>query len=186
MDLRYLTPFFILLLMINGVSQHRTEERIAPNKTFEKTVYLTFERFGSRKPLKTSESSEGIWLRLHNRSKTGVGVPVFLYEKIRIDGRSEIQIVPVYQVICNKPDDSCSAAPRGIDRSYTGNSFISSIEMKPGHSWLVSLPKNHLSEGLQICIDVISWDKRKSETSDREKHERVCFRNDELPSNVRQ
>ena len=36
------------------------------------TVYITFEREGKREPIYTSESNQGIWLRLHNNTKWAI------------------------------------------------------------------------------------------------------------------
>jgi hypothetical protein len=181
----YLVIVIALLLNAKEFAQRKLNKNGEATKS--DTAFLNFERMGKRDPIKPSESSEGIRLRLQNRSDSILLVPVLRTKKIRSRHSSEIEVVPIYSIDCVKPGNSCGSIPPGIDQSYTGyGRLIASFELKPGHSWLVSLPKNHLSEGLQICINVILRDKRKTESAPQnEKKDRICFRNDDLPEGIR-
>jgi hypothetical protein len=51
-------------------AQRVKARRAKPSDSVSKpSVYLSFVRFGKREPLHTQESSEGVWLRLHNNTR---------------------------------------------------------------------------------------------------------------------
>lgn len=112
-------------------------------------VYISFEREGKLRPLRTGESNRGVWLRFHNNSIWDVGICMsdvpeeygdaeLDYEVERyedIEGSSE-------KPLSTNPEGSCSIVPIG-----------------PGKSILFSVPREHLAEGLAIRVRFIyEWE----------------------------
>jgi hypothetical protein len=65
-----LTISIALSLSSVAPAQRVKARRAKPNDSVSKpSVYLSFVRFGKREPLHTEESSEGVWLRLHNNTR---------------------------------------------------------------------------------------------------------------------
>jgi len=113
--------------------------RIVKNRP---NVFISFEKAGKRKPLRTGDSNDGVWLRFHNNSKWHVGVCMFdvskefgdkdiNYEVERYEMLDNVAETP----IANDPEGSC---PIGL--------------VGPGRSFVFSLPREHLADGLAIKV----------------------------------
>ncbi|MEJ7623779.1 MAG: hypothetical protein WKF34_07280 [Pyrinomonadaceae bacterium] len=105
-------------------------------------VYVSFEREGNRKPLKTRESNKGVWLRFHNNSKWRVGVCMWDVPKEYGDKDITYEVERYKNVggsvetpIANDPEGSCP-------REY----------IESGKSVLFSVPREHLAKGLAIKV----------------------------------
>ena len=79
-------------LFTSGASCWDKEKILIENN--RPTVYITFERGGKREPIYTSESNQGIWLRLHNNTKwainfctQGLYIPPKVAPTALLDGR---------------------------------------------------------------------------------------------------
>jgi hypothetical protein len=131
-------------------------------------------RTGKRKPLEEGESDQGIWLRVHNNTKWSLifragGVPdssygdaVLFYRVERTDGKN----VP---------------APIGYQRHVS-----SVIQLRPGKSFLFSLPREHLAEGLAIELAYnYQWESTRDGAFVREGEPRhfVSFDSSAIPTN---
>jgi len=163
------------LLAVVALAQGRPGAiaKVRPNKD-KPTVYLTYERSGSRIPLSNGESEKGIWLRLHNNTKWKLilrvaGVPhqsygdaVVFYEVERIEGSGFI--------------------PIGY-RSHAA----SIIRLKPGNSILFSLPQEHLGKGLAVRVRYnYEWELGEDEFFPvNEPYHSVTFAASDLPSSPR-
>ena len=41
------------------------------------SVFISFDHYGRREPLRVAESSEGVWLRLHNNTRATIFLPSY-------------------------------------------------------------------------------------------------------------
>ncbi len=139
---RIITIFFSFLLPVVCVwCQHDKNTDFRIDKRLP-SVYLSFEKFGPRKPRYPSESEQGVWLRLNNNSCWEITVKTFgvtseygdvgLFYDVRRDLRSSNDLkVPVGYRIAD----------------------ISSVRtLKPGGSLVFSIPREHLVPGLYILV----------------------------------
>ncbi len=67
-------------------------------------VYISFERFGRREPLREDENGEGVWLRLHNNMRYSISLCAFGIsekgEQLLMYGKST-QIGVKYDIVPN-------------------------------------------------------------------------------------
>lgn len=142
-SIAFRTIFICIVFSMSANAQ--TKETLSKDVRLVKdrpNVYVSFEREGKRKPLRTGDSNNGVWLRFHNNSKWKVGVCMFdtakdygdkelNYEVERYEGASESEETP----IANDPEGSCPLV------------FIES-----GKSVLFSVPREQLAKGLAIKV----------------------------------
>jgi hypothetical protein len=110
------------------------------------SAYITFEKFGKRTPLYyPNESNEGIWLRFHNNSKWSITVRTFGVSKEYGDFGIfyEIKSLLKEDKIKNNAEIPIGYREKHISSAYT---------LKSGKSFLFSIPREHLAEGLFLLV----------------------------------
>ena len=170
--------FIILWGIFPTFAQNERLGRIQENVRIIKdkpTIYISFERLGRREPLKTGESNQGVWLRIHNNTNWSItfsafGVPHSLGD------------MGVYYEIEAEPEISLSDVPIG----YRPIDVYSTIVLHPKESVGFSVPREHLAKGLGIYVKFnYEWEKRKGYVNiEGEPEHRVYFRYLDLPKKV--
>jgi hypothetical protein len=111
-------------------------------------VYVSFEREGYRRPLRTGEGKKGIWLRFHNNSKWRVGV--CMWDVPKEYGDKDI----TYEVERYKKVGGSEETPFP---SYSDGCPLVYIEA--GKFVLFSVPREHLADGLAIKVPFLyEWE----------------------------
>lgn len=158
-------------------------------KRNEPTVYLIFERKGPRKPLYVDESSEGVWLRLHNNTHWKIvldsfGVPKQLgeaglfYEVERIRGEETTETPNGVAIRQSEIDE----IPVGYRRGHTSSPLV----LRPARSVLFSIPREHLAKDLAIRVGFhYEWEGVSGFIRLAEPQHSVYFYSRNLPENVR-
>ena len=155
-------PVLFSLMMTVSINAQSTVE---PDFRIDKdhpTVYLAFERFGKREPLRKGESSNGIWFRLHNNLKWPIIVPSFgvpypdetgIYFEVEPikDVGDRISFASETKSSKNRRQKSLDS-PRRIHNGYKMRDLVSNISVPAGSSLLFSIPSEALVEGTAISV----------------------------------
>jgi hypothetical protein len=133
------------------------------------SIYLTFERRGQRTPRNPDESSEGIWLRLHNNTRwaistyAGSGVslsktsfaPLLLFNKRQPGLLDGVEIDAGYYV---DADLQSNISPPKLLRH---DSLASEVWLPSGRTLIFSVPREHLGKYLSISVPFqYQWERR--------------------------
>lgn len=141
------------------------------------SVYLTFERKGTRSPLYEGESNLGIWLRLHNNTRWTIIFPAF--------GVPEAlgQVGMFYEI---EEETSKKKGP-DLPTGYRPGHLYSSYYLRPGASVVFSIPREHLAEGLALRLSFsYEWEDQDDVFAGREvKHQVYFSSSDRVGSMVR-
>jgi hypothetical protein len=161
--------WFLLAVAVHAQGPLGSIGQVRLNKD-KPTVYLTYERSGPRAPLTNGESRKGIWLKLHNNTKSRLVLRVG-----GVPNPSYGDAVVFYEV---ERTDGSGFTPIGY-RSHVA----SVIKVKSGNSLLFSLPQEHLAKGLAIRVRYnFDWDLRKSSSlTGNEPYRSVTFASSDLP-----
>lgn len=135
------------------------------------TVYIEFERAGDRAPLRSGESNNGIWLRLHNNTKW----PIVL-DMQGAPSKEYGDALLIY--------DELSGRRVTFERNCHVCSFNA---LGSGHSLLFSVPAEHLSKGLGIRIKFsYGWEDYNKVLAGQEPEHYVYFYSSQLPLSTQQ
>ncbi len=125
-------------------------------------VYVTFERFGKRTPLRDDEDGEGVWLRLNNNMHHSVSVCVFGISdegEELITYRKGAQIGLKYDVVLNPVSITNNQSQPNVPIGYNTGDTCNLFRIKSGKSMLFAVPSEHLVKGLSIKIFFIyEWE----------------------------
>ena len=134
-------------------SRTLSADKVKINKN-EPGLYIAFERFGRRTPLREDESQDGVYLRLHNNLRYSIGFCSFGMSEdgeMLIAADSETQIGVNYDVEIT--DYEAFGKTRAEKPSgYPTGSICFGFVLKAGRSVVFSAPKEHLAKGLSIKI----------------------------------
>lgn len=110
------------------------------------SAYITFEKFGERKPQSQGESNQGVWLRFHNNTKWNLNVNTLGCTKEYGDCIvfHKVQRLPNYEDKIKNSD-----VPTGYRMAHMASVWT----IESGKSLLFSVPKEHLAKGLFILVD---------------------------------
>ena len=170
------------------------------------TVYITFERAGTRKPLDAGESERGIWLRLHNNTPWSISFCTpGLYLGSRIepyrlsDGRGALGLREGVEIhACHGVEQvsyyqSEKTPNRGINMNesvrvqnipvgYNRGHVFSAAWLPPGRSVVLSVPREHLAKHLGVYLSFkYEWETAENDSGNNEPEHRVYFRASDLP-----
>ncbi len=110
------------------------------------SAYISFDKFGTRKPLYyPSESNNGVWLRFHNNSVWRLTIRTFGVEK-------EYGDVGVFYEIKSLSKESEAENAGTTPIGYREKHVSSAYSMEPGESFVFSVPREHLDEGLYLLV----------------------------------
>lgn len=164
----------LTLLSVTVVSdaqrKHLCKGRASGFIKSKQPVYITFERAGKREPLRTGESNEGIWLRLHNKSNKAIildmsGVPSEEYG----DTSLYYDVLSGKDVVIKNSCHVCSV-----------NKVIS------GESLVFSLPREYLAAGHTLRISFSYAREGEDDVfADGKPKQYVYFQSTKLPQRVR-
>jgi hypothetical protein len=118
-------------------------------------VYVSFEKYGKRTPLREDESGEVVWLRLHNNMRYSISLCAF---GISEEGEELImyskntQVGVRYDVVLNPVPITEERPNIDVPLGYNTVSTCHLFEVKPGKSMLFAVPVEHLVKGLSIQI----------------------------------
>lgn len=188
----FLLSAFCLITISLGAQQKRVARQGADVRLVKDkpSVYITFERFGEREPLKPSESREGIWLRFHNNTKWPIsfrafGVPKELGE---VGMYYEIEELPQAPLERGSSSGSSAEKKEDIKRKsdlpigYDPGDSFSVISIESGDSISFSVPSEHLAEGLYLRIAFnYGWEDQNDVAAGREADHYITFSSSELP-----
>jgi len=174
------------------------------------TIYITFERAGTRKPMNAGESEQGIWLRLHNNTPWSISFCTpGLYLGSRIepyrlrDGRGalalregvEIQACHGVEQVGYYESEKTAQGGLNINESsrvenipvgYNRGHVFSTSWLPPGHSVIFSVPSEHLAKHLGIYLSFkYEWETAENDSGNNEPEHRVYFRASDLPDKIR-
>ena len=129
------------------------------------SVYIDYVRRGPRIPLHTDDGSEGIWLRLHNNTRSALVMPTFGVPKENGDAG-------LFYEVRATPGSKISNPPVGERPGHMQS--ISTI--KPGQTVQFSVPSEHLAQGLAIAVRFsYDWENQRLVTLGREPEHWVVF-----------
>ncbi len=195
----WLTAMFIVALSSNHVCAQNKLSDTTPSsvrlKKNEPNVYIKLDRVGRRKPLRTGESDEGIWLRLHNNSKWSLFFPVFnvpdeygdagMYYDVEYIPKPETNYDPlsIGQGQSEQSNTAIPSVPSGYQIIHTS----STIELPSGDSILFSIPREHLRNRLHIRIKFnYEWEDSSDVFAGREPIHYVTFNSYQLERSIKQ
>lgn len=118
------------------------------------SIFVSFEHAGNRQPLKAGESSEGIWLRLHNNTRATVFLPTFSVPKeLGETGMFYDVVSTAYTDDYHDPsvptmETKIQYLPVGYRLGHTSGAYL----LRPGRSVLFSVPREHLPERVALKI----------------------------------
>jgi hypothetical protein len=127
------------------------------------TVYITFERVGNREPRRSRESSEGVWLRLHNNTRWRIDLQAHGLSNVFLEGNEKE--VAFYYHVAAVPKPSTRYREIPFPSSPVGEQpeceapllgygdLRSGIELPPGKSILFSVPREHVCKNLYVIVD---------------------------------
>jgi hypothetical protein len=134
--------------------QRKIDLRLVKDKP---SIFISYDHYGKREPLKAGESSDGVWLRLHNNTEAAIflasfGVPKALgqvgmfYDIVGIPHRDDYHDPSVPAV-----ETRTSDLPVGYERGHTSGAYL----LRPGSSVSFSVPREHLPDrvGLRITFN---------------------------------
>jgi len=150
-------------LLNTATAQRRSGSRIADVRISKNhpTVYVTFERAGKRESRRHGESSEGVWLRLHNNTRWRIDLQAYGLSNIFIEGNEkevgfyyEVAAIPKPSSRFREIPPSPVAEEQECKLPVVGYGDLrSGIELAPGESILFSVPREHLCKNLYVKLD---------------------------------
>ena len=173
------------------------------------TVYITFERAGTRKPMDAGESDRGIWLRLHNNTRWSISFctpGLYLGSRIESyrlrDGRGalglrdgvEIQACHGVEQVSYYESETTSNGGININESvrvqnipvgYNRGHVSSTSWLPPGRSVILSVPYEHLAKHLGVYLSFkYEWETAENDSGNNEPEHRAYFRASDLPKKL--
>lgn len=137
------------------------------------SVYISFERKGKRPPLFAGESSEGIWLRLHNNTKWNILIAAFGIADIK--GETGVY----YELESTSIDQNDNLDP---PVGYAVGHLSSYTIIKSAKSILFSVPREHLPKNIKLKIEIsYDWENLDDVMADREPKHFVYFYSSKIP-----
>lgn len=174
--------FIVCSLAGDGFTQHR---KSGGGESFRlsteaQSVHLTLERVSERPPLKTGESEQGVWLRLHNDSGWAISYSAF-------DVPEEYGEVGMYhEVVSVQNSQRGPAGERTLNIGYGPPHVFSTVQLSPGKSVVFSVPREHLAKGLAIRISFnYEWEDQDDVFAGHAPRHYVYFHSSKLKPNVR-
>jgi hypothetical protein len=174
---------FSLTIGQNSVAQKNDQELTYEKAHIQKekpTVYLAFEYMGNRQPLFSGESSQGVWLKLHNNSIWSIYYAGFSLGEASLsrDNKAQKEVGVLYDVKIVGKNYKKNLPPIGTGRRHTS----SIIKISPGNSILFSVPREHLANGLAICVNFnFAWEVDRGMPKSAEPTHQACFSSYALP-----
>ena len=167
--------FLTLSFSLSCLSQTNTKQENFRLIQTKPSAYITFEKFGIRKPRYEGESQEGIWFSFHNNTKWNLTVKTLACLNIQEECLVFYEIERMYG---DKSEIEESAVPTGYRIAH-----ISSVKTIPsGDSLLFSIPREHLAEGLFIVVEFsYEWESSGSSGGDSSIFHTVPFYSTDLP-----
>lgn len=200
-----------ILLSIFPMAAYSQQAQLSANKKKvllqddRPTVYLTFEREGKREPIHPSESSQGIWLRLHNNTKWAINfctlglylppkvVPIYLADGASVLGlKDSVEVNMCHGVeelrryetrVWRKGEVNERESAKRSERQvgYDTGDVFSSAWLPSGSSVLFSVPREHLSKNLAVFVRFnYEWEYGKGTVRSNEPEHRAYFRASDL------
>jgi len=177
--MRRLISFFVIFLA--ATASFVSAQTRKPNKPSSEIrlsvdkpgVYISYERSGKREPLEVGESSEGIWLRLHNNTKWKIIFPAFGAPETHGD----VGMFYTLEVVSQLPDEVVDI-PKGYELGHVYSTF----ELRGGESVLFSVPREHLPKGIVLRVRFsYDWENQDDVFAGREVEHTVSYYAYKLP-----
>jgi hypothetical protein len=158
-----------LFLFVSSFTAEAQNKKRTAGKTPSPTVvadkpgvYVTFERFGKRTPLRDDEGGEGVWLRLNNNMRYSISVCYFsiLEEGEQLNTLSKnAQTGVKYDVVLNSVAITDERPNIDVPIGYNTGDTCTVFKLKSGKSLVFAVPAEHLVKGLSIKIPFIyEWE----------------------------
>ncbi|GIU83221.1 MAG: hypothetical protein KatS3mg006_2285 [Pyrinomonadaceae bacterium] len=134
---------FVCFAQLNNTTNDLCKDvRLDPKKP---SVFITFERFGERTPLRQDENNEGVWLRIHNNTKWKIYLKAYGADNERNEYQVSYEVRRIPGLEWKRKESELPLGYR-IIKNYR----IRAIE--PGKSIVFSVPKQNLADGLAIFV----------------------------------
>jgi len=153
----------IWVFAVCGQAQSSTKDPVKAKLDSEKPgVFLSFDRFGKRIPVRDDEKGDGVWLKLQNNMRVSIrtctfgvsaqGDPLLVSAGgLQIGLKYEVEVVNSYLF---------NPVNRKVPVGYSFGSSCEYIDIKPGAFLNFSVPIEHLVQGLAIKIRFeYGWEK---------------------------
>jgi hypothetical protein len=135
------------------------------------SVYVTFEKFGKRMPLRDDESGEGVYLRIHNNLRYAIRFCAFgISDEAEqlIAYSKDTQMGINYDVVQNPVGITQRQPKIDVPSGYPIGGICHYFNLAGGKSLLFAVPKEHLIQGVSIKIEFsYDWEE---EWEDRPTH----------------
>jgi len=118
-------------------------------------VFITFEKFGERPPVREGEGTDGIWLRLHNNMRYPINFCIFGLSRestLPVKPEENTQIGVYYDVVSNPRAETDNRPLAKIPFGYPVLGTCQDFNLKAGRFLRFAVPKEHLADGLSIKI----------------------------------
>jgi hypothetical protein len=154
----------LFLSSFSATAQTAIDKKTSPKIVATKPgVFITFERFGKRTPVREGEGTDGIWLRLHNNMRYSISFCIFGLSReanLPIKPEENTQIGLYYDVVLNARSETDNRPLPEVPFGYPVLGTCQDFELKAGRSILFAVPKEHLAEELSIKIGFsYGWEK---------------------------
>lgn len=186
---KHLFSWVTLISFLLGLSFGTQAQTVKTSSTRSKVklnqekpgVYVSFDRFAKRIPVRDDEKGEGVWLKLQNNMRFAIrtctfgisakGDPLLVADAdVQIGVKYEVEVVDFYLF-----NPSKSKVPSG----YSFGSSCAYTDIKSGESLSFSVPSEHLAQGLAITIPFeYDWEK----IGEANPQHSVFFRYSSIPS----
>ena len=135
------------------------------------SIYITFEKYEKRTPLREDESDNGIYLRIHNNLRYAIRFCAFgISEEAEqlIAYSKDTQTGINYDVVQNPVGRTQRQPKIDVPSGYPTGGICHYYNLVGGKSLLFAVPKEHLIEGVSLKIEFsYDWEE---ESEDRPTH----------------
>lgn len=201
---------YLIFFAVPVFSQENTKVESTKKYQVDKSkpsVYLTFEKFGGKKPIAKSneDNSERISLRLHNNTPFPIAVDANFYVSevktfpIILSDGGKVEALPngAEVDVCHESEAMGQMTaeeflkiqvPKQIPSYYncrlgTQRGGRGDFWIQPGNSIIFSVPREFLAKNLKIyTLFNYEWESDKGQMNADEPHHRVYFYSTDLPN----
>jgi hypothetical protein len=147
------------------------------------SVFISFVKVGKREPLESGESSEGVWLRLHNNTRWTVWLPSFGVP----EGAGDIGVHYDLERMPSSDERQVEVKDHNCPSPYSLPHPASFRPVKPGKSVLFSIPRESFTSYQRMRVFFFyAWESFTDVISSKEPRHFVYFSSSEIPKeNIR-
>jgi len=118
----------------------------------QSSIFITYDHSDKREPLEADESSEGVWLRLHNNTRATIFLPSFTVPRSLGDVGMFYEIVSTADAGDYQEGSTTNSANETLPVGYRIGHTSGAYFLRPGRSVSFSVPREHLAERAALKI----------------------------------